>query len=558
MTYLACLLVGLGAMAWITRLAVRSEMAEVQAQHEAKVGELVRLALWRMDSTLSLFLSPEASRPYFHFQAFYPADQAYAPLQTRSHPGPIMVPSPMLISDDPLIRLRFQWDPQGTLTSPLVPPKAFRPMAEQVVSDPLRLQKAHALLGDIRKRLGRSEVVTLLQRQGTAYLTAAQMRDLQVRPQGKATSSRSGGARFDSPFQVNQGTWVPFWNQGDLFLARQVWVGDQEWIQACWLDWAAVQEVLLSTLREFLPRARLMPGEGLETREREFRMSSLPVQLIPGVVPRQARPLRASVRTALWFGWVCAWAGALAGAWVLHRTLVLGERRMAFTSAVTHELRTPLTTFRLYTELLANDMVPDPQERQELLRTLVQEADRLDHLVKNVLAFARLEARPQVSLARLTLSDLLQNLMRPLADRARQSGLRVELQAPPELASTGLWTDAQIVEQILLNLVDNACKYAGGASRPIRLEVDSDGAVFHFRVRDFGPGIPAAEHRRLFRPFEKLDNPVSRQAPGVGLGLALCKRLAVLLGGTLRVDETHTEGACFVLSLPAGSPASRP
>ena len=112
--------------------------------------------------------------------------------------------------------------------------------------------------------------------------------------------------------------------------------------------------------------------------------------------------------------------------------------------------------------------------------------------------------------------------------------------------------DAMGVEQILFNLVDNACKYAAPASSPrmLHVEVSANGPRIVFRVRDHGPGISRQQQRRLFQPFEKSATEAAHSAPGVGLGLALCRRLAREMGGDL-VLEKKDGGACFALTLPA-------
>jgi signal transduction histidine kinase len=111
--------------------------------------------------------------------------------------------------------------------------------------------------------------------------------------------------------------------------------------------------------------------------------------------------------------------------------------------------------------------------------------------------------------------------------------------------------DRSAIEQVLLNLVDNACKYAA-RSTPPRIEVSlerSDGRAF-VRVSDHGPGLSAAERRRLFQPFSKSDRDAANSAPGIGLGLALSRRLARAHGGELSLDASGRGGAVFVLSLP--------
>lgn len=540
--YALALVLGLGAMGWITALALRTERAERLARRKAEQAEKVRLALWRMDSTMALFLAPEAARPWSDFEAFHPAEGGRGP--------GALVPSPTLLADDPMVLLRFQLDADGTITSPRVPGPGFQSLAASLEGTRARQAEAEGRLAEVRTRLGWAPVRAALVRQGAVLLTARQMKELQDR------TGRPGaaGRRLESPYRVFLGAWTPFWEGERLYMARQVWVGDRERLQACWLDWEALKEVLMSTIRDILPGADLAPAAPLPDAPHptggEGRLSSLPVRLLPGPVPA-APEARSPARGVLAVGWAFALLGALAGGVVLVRSTVQSERRGAFASAVAHELRTPLTTFRLYTELLAKEMVPDPAEQAELHRTLAAEAERLDHLVKNVLAYARLEAGREATLAELGAGDLLDRLRPRLDARAEQGGLAVRWEVPERVRGLRLKTDALMVEQILFNLVDNACKYAAGPGKAsLRIAAEGAGPDLLVRVADAGPGIPEGERGRLFQPFGQIGPKEARKAPGVGLGLALCRRLARILGGDLAFEPADP-GAAFVLRLPA-------
>ncbi len=544
--YVLGLVLGLGAMAWITHVALRTERAEQLARRKATQAEKVRLALWRMDSTMALFLAPEAARPWSDFESFYPAERAV----TRAGQAggrDVLIPSPMLVADDPMVLLRFQIGPDGRFTSPLVPPPEFQAVARRVEASPERRAVAEARLKEIQGRVDLGFVRAAMARHGAVLLSAGQMKELQDRT-GKGDGAE-GGPSIASPFRVFQGAWTPFWDGDRLLMARQVWVGERELFQGCWLDWSALKEVLMSTIRDILSNADLLPAGPGESPEAAGRLSSLPVRLMPAGPLKQQPTLSASSKAALAVGWVFTLLGALAGGIVLVRATVQAERRGAFASAVAHELRTPLTTFRLYTELLARGMVP-AGEQQEMHETLLSEADRLDHLVKNVLAYARLDSKRGVNLSDIAAGELLDRVGPRLAERARQAGMELERLEPEELRARNLRTDALVVEQILYNLVDNACKYAAGADdRRIGLELALDGVLLQLRVWDHGPGIPPHARRRLFKPFQKLGPREARSAPGVGLGLALCRRLARLVGGGLAY-EAQDQGACFTLALP--------
>jgi signal transduction histidine kinase len=204
----------------------------------------------------------------------------------------------------------------------------------------------------------------------------------------------------------------------------------------------------------------------------------------------------------------------------------------------------------MYAEMLAENMVPDQESRLRYLNTLRVEADRLTHLVENVLAYARLErgaARGRITPVRV--STILQDGGGRLAERAAQAGLRLTVEADEAALRAKALADASAVEQILFNLVDNACKYAaGGRDRSLHLQAGLDDRCVRIRVRDHGPGIANAQ--RLFQPFRKSATDAAHSAPGVGLGLALSRRLARQMNGDLTYRADCQPGACFELSLP--------
>ena len=267
------------------------------------------------------------------------------------------------------------------------------------------------------------------------------------------------------------------------------------------------------------------------------------------VVDRTLSPIRVS----LWLAWSCMALAAVAVTALLLGVVSLSERRAAFVAAVTHELRTPcLTTFRMYAEMLAEGMLKDESKRQAYLETLRVEADRLTHLVTNVLAYARLErGRPGGRRESMPLADLVERMRDRLSDRASQAEMQLVLEDDAADTACAVRTDPAAVEQVLFNLVDNACKYAVGArDKRIHLQLRADDRWIHFRVRDHGPGISQQASRRLFLPFSKSVHDAATSAPGVGLGLALCKRLAQELGGRIEIENGTSGGASFVFSLP--------
>jgi signal transduction histidine kinase len=376
--------------------------------------------------------------------------------------------------------------------------------------------------------------------------------------------NRTGKPVHGQQVAVSLGSMVPFWltcsGRADLLIyARQVQIGPKAICQGIVLDWPALRERLEEEARkdDLFPQATIRPVQEEVPEHTERTMTVLPLELDPGPVVEEAT---VQGWTPLRVGLVLAWTAALVallavclGGWSL---LDLSERRIRFVSAVTHELRTPLTTLRLYLDMLAGGMVKEEKQRNEYLQTLNEESDRLNRLVGNVLDFSRLEnQRPRLSPSQILLSELLEQVCANWRGRCQSLGKELVIDnvlAPNEL----LFTDVQMVQQILGNLIDNACKYSRQAEepriwlrarrlRPERLALE---------VEDRGPGVPQRERRSIFRPFRRGQS-VDETSGGVGLGLALAQRWARLLGGRLALQST-TAGACFRLELPFPSHSS--
>jgi signal transduction histidine kinase len=361
----------------------------------------------------------------------------------------------------------------------------------------------------------------------------------------------------ETPGDERTAIMMPLWIDNRLILARRVEVGGKELIQGCLLDWPAIERELRAAIADLLPDAKLLPVIAPAAEDESRRSAVLPMRLEIGALPAVFADTLSPVRMSLVVAWSSLLLGAVAVALLLNGVLGLSERRAAFVSAVTHELRTPLTTFRMYAEMLAEGMVPDEASRHRYLDTLRIEADRLTHLVENVLAYSRLErSKPGRRVGPIAADNLLATAGNRLADRAAQAGFELEVEADDAVRQTQVIADAASVEQILFNLVDNACKYAATAEdRRLHLEADAHGGRFYLRLRDHGPGIDSSRRGTLFQAFRKSAEDAAVSAPGVGLGLALCRCLARDMGGDLRY-EPQSSGACFTLSLKAVSTAT--
>ena len=608
-----CLVVALAAMSFITLTALRLDLAETAARHQeaearrqeaharrrAAWEENVRLALWRIDSMLAPFISQEHVRPYFAYSAFLPIDRAYSAMFNDRGGGEMLIPSPLLSSRAPNVLVHFQFEPDGRLTSPQVPLGANYKLAvpNHVGSD--AVNQAEGQLRRVESLVDRKELLAMLPASAPGPVemvvsplgqTAEQRLTQQKQRQADLQQRGRGAVEFNERnFAVQQQANViarnqdfiqfntlqmpstdvsgvlmtPLWIDGSLILARRVTAGGREYVQGCLLDWPGIRASLLDTVEDLLPEADVEPVTSAPGEEEGRMLAALPARLIPGEpifleqVGREspAAGLLSPIRLSLGVAWVCTLLAAAAVAAVLWGVMRLADRRASFVTAVTHELRTPLTTFQMYAEMLAEGMVPDEQQQKQYLTTLRAEAVRLTHMVENVLSYARLErGRADGRLESVAVDRLIEPIKDRLAGRAEQAGMTLAVQSDDGAGEAVVRANASAVEQVLFNLVDNACKYANSASdRRIHLLLSANGNTVEVSLRDHGPGISPSVRRRLFRSFSKSAHEAAHTAPGIGLGLALSRRLARDMGGDLRIDETVSDGARFVLTLAAVS-----
>jgi signal transduction histidine kinase len=218
------------------------------------------------------------------------------------------------------------------------------------------------------------------------------------------------------------------------------------------------------------------------------------------------------------------------------------ELERNFLMTVSHELKTPLTAIRGHIDALREGVAGDEESRAESLDVIAAESARLERLVGDVLDLAKLDTRrfslrhEEVDMARL-----LEQAYRTFTEEARARGIdyQHEISARPVIIA-----DGDRVLQIISNLLSNAFRWTPDGGR-VELALAQENGSVSVAVQDSGPGIPADEVDRIFRPFW------SRDGGGTGLGLAIARELASAHGGRILLDTEPGRGTCFKLILPA-------
>lgn len=233
------------------------------------------------------------------------------------------------------------------------------------------------------------------------------------------------------------------------------------------------------------------------------------------------------------------------------------QLKTRFLGMVAHELRTPLTALGLQVERMQRNGADLDHRHQESLERIAFSAGRLREMIETLLEYARIEGgHIVVNTTRFDLSDSVQKTVDYHRDEAEQRGLDLRCSATEQPALVS--TDRRLVELVLSNLIDNAIKFTTAGRVDITLGQSSDG-VHRVAVSDSGPGIPEAQQRRIFEPFEQLDSRAPKQRPGgIGLGLALVRDIAGALGGRIELISRPQEGSTFTFVLPPGAPTTAP
>lgn len=223
--------------------------------------------------------------------------------------------------------------------------------------------------------------------------------------------------------------------------------------------------------------------------------------------------------------------------------------RQEFLSNVSHELRTPLAAITAYTETLIDGGLDDPDNSLRFLYTIHRNAERMRALVNDVSELSAIESGTVTLLpARLPLRQFVTEVFTGLAPRAAEHGVRLDNQVAEDYYVTA---DKRRLEQIVINLVDNAIKFNHpGGTVSVKADIGEDGQHQIIRVCDTGSGIPAEHLPRVFERFYRVDRARSREAGGTGLGLAIVKHLARAHGGEAYVTSEIGVGSEFSITLP--------
>ena len=228
-----------------------------------------------------------------------------------------------------------------------------------------------------------------------------------------------------------------------------------------------------------------------------------------------------------------------------HRvTSETNQLRAALFSSVTHDLRTPLASIKASVTSMLGDRVHDPEQVRELLQTVLEETDRLNRLVGNIVDLARMRSGALVPAREPTaIEDVVESVLHRMKGMLARVSPRTVMR--PNLPDVMM--DPVQIDQVLTNVLENAVRFSPpGGDVLISISTWRDGV--QVRVSDQGPGVPLEERERVFQPFYRRDTGGGRG--GSGLGLAIARAIVLAHGGRIRIEGAPSGGATVVFELP--------
>jgi signal transduction histidine kinase len=388
---------------------------------------------------------------------------------------------------------------------------------------------------------------------------------------GSDTPAGSPGAGGVARFQVEV---APLQSvlilPGRYFIFRRIAISNQIYRQGFVLEAAPFLRHLAATHFDIQPMAGFT-GLGLQLMENGVQRDAVtsgvmastadvitrrtfpaPFDFLSAVLSAASAPpspARKTLGIALWVLGFFMLAGLVAIYQSARTVVEHSERRSQFVSSVTHELKTPLTNIRMYVEMLEQGIAATPERERDYLNILQSESTRLSRLINNVLELAKLEKKQRhFDLRKGQLEDVLTKVQSVMAHKLEQEGfiLKIEGARVPPFPY-----DREVLIQVLINLIENSIKFGQRApEKCITLSAGTRNPWVYITISDTGPGIPRRALKKVFDDFYRVDNKLTRNTGGTGIGLSLVKKFMVAMGGRVEATNNENAGCTITLLLP--------
>jgi signal transduction histidine kinase len=232
--------------------------------------------------------------------------------------------------------------------------------------------------------------------------------------------------------------------------------------------------------------------------------------------------------------------------------LNLSKMKSQFMSTVSHEFKSPLTSIRQMSEMLVQGRVPTQERQLKYHTTILKQSERLSHLIDNILDFSKMEEGQKLfHFEKSDIVPVVRNIVESFQNHTSEQGFNISFSAPETVPDVVF--DREAMEQVMHNLLDNACKYSGD-SREIDVNIVTKGNRGIISVRDFGIGIKREDHDKIFSRFYRAGEELTQTVKGSGIGLTIVKQLVEAHKGEILVNSELGKGSTFIVSIPLGGP----
>ncbi len=230
------------------------------------------------------------------------------------------------------------------------------------------------------------------------------------------------------------------------------------------------------------------------------------------------------------------------------KQIKLNKLKNDFVATVSHELKTPIASIRLLIDTLTEGRISDETQKTEYLEMVSKENKRLSQLIDNFLTFSRMERNKQTfELIPTDPNEIIQEALQATQAQFKNHTCQIKVNIPDQYPL--ILADHQALIRVLINLLDNACKYSG-ENKKIQLEIRPNGKYLQFIVIDQGMGISKRNQKKIFDRFYQVDQTLSRHSSGAGLGLSIVQYIVQAHKGKIEVESTPDQGSRFIVSIP--------
>jgi signal transduction histidine kinase len=232
----------------------------------------------------------------------------------------------------------------------------------------------------------------------------------------------------------------------------------------------------------------------------------------------------------------------------INNEIRLSRLKSQFISTVSHEFKSPLTSIRQMAEMLVRERLSSPEKEKKYHETILQQSERLSHLIDNILDFSKIEEgqkllRPEFA----SIAPVVSEVIESLREYTAKKGIRIDLEVVDPIPELSF--DREAISQVVHNLIDNAYKYSGD-SKNIEVRLYAQGEKVVIAIRDYGIGIRKEEQYKIFSRFYRAGEELTRTVKGSGIGLTIVKQLVDAHQGEILVESSPGIGSTFYVRLP--------